>query len=360
MVGTGQYTYHLINSLAKIDRTNEYIIIKNRFSPLNNLRNENIQYISFRFKSRIKRVLLENILLPRIVTMRGVDLFHSPFFTIPFSISVPAVVTIHDMVFYKFPETIDRLRRIYLRLAVHYSILKSRRIIAISRSTKKDILYNFSIPDEKIDVVHLAAAPAFKPVTDKNLLWLTCKKYEIEQPFILCVGTLEPRKNLVRLIQAYSLLKKDRRIMHKLAIVGKKGWYYKQIFSEVRRLSLHEDVIFTGYVPDEDLVHLYNGAELFMFPSLYEGFGLPALEAMACGCPVITSNVSSLPEVAGDAAILINPYNVKALTEAMFEVLTDDKLRECLIDKGLERAKMFSWERCAEETIRVYEKAMLG
>ena len=357
LVGTGQYTYHLISSLAKIDRINEYVIIKNRCSPLNSVTSGNIQHVNFRFKSRIKRILLESILLPRIMRMRKVDIFHSPSFTIPFSVSIPTVVTIHDMVCYKFPETIDRLRRIYLANAVRCSILKADRIIAVSQSTKKDIVDTFDVPETKIDVVYEASAPCFRATADGNSVQETCKKYFIEEPFLLYVGTLEPRKNLVKLMQAYFILKRDYRIKHKLVIAGKKGWNYGPIFSEIERLSLRNDVIFTGYVPEQALVHLYNGAELFILPSLYEGFGLPILEAMACGTPVITSNISSMPEVAGDAAILVDPYDVDALAGAMHGVLTDKGLKESLVKKGLERVKHFSWKKCAEETIRVYEAA---
>ena len=180
-------------------------------------------------------------------------------------------------------------------------------------------------------------------------------KYSITGSFILFVGNISPRKNILALLQAFNKLKK-RGIKHKLVIAGKKDQRYEQVLKTLNELNLGGEVIFTGYVPEEDLPKLYNAADLFVYPSLYEGFGLPILEAMACGTPVVASNVSSLPEVAGDAGLLVNPQDVDALTNAMYKVLTDDKLKESLIDKGLERAKFFSWEKTARETLEVYKE----
>ena len=234
------------------------------------------------------------------------------------------------------------------------TIKSADKIIAISHHTKNDIIQHFKIPEDKIKVIHLAANKNYKPLQGDKINKIK-QKYDLNCPFILYVGGLAPNKNVKRLIQAFYKLKKQG-INHKLILTGVKRWKYKSIFETIEKLNLQKDVIFTGYVPDEDLPALYNAADLFVYPSLYEGFGLPPLEAMACGTPVITSNTSSLPEVVGDAGIMVNPYDVDELANKMYEVLTNDGLGEELSKKGLERAKLFSWKKCAEEHLKVYEE----
>jgi len=212
--------------------------------------------------------------------------------------------------------------------------------IATSQNTKKDLIDRFNISPEKIEVIYEGVSDRFKPGKQKK------------QNFVLAVSTLEPRKNFVRIIQSYINLREKFSAAEDLIIVGKKGWHFKEILNIPPEYESHID--FTGYVSENKLIELYQTAKIFVYPSLYEGFGLPVLEAMACGCPVITSNVSSLPEVAGDAAILVDPYNTDALTDAMHKVLTNENLRERLAVMGLERAKKFSWERCARETLNVF------
>jgi len=358
LVGTGQYTYHLIRGLAKIDQTNNYLLIKNKAVDVGINENRNIQYVDLFLYGRFHRILLENTYLPYIIQQNRLDVFHSPIFTLPFYMPVPCVVTIHDLVIDKFPETIDFKRRLYLWAAIRHSIAKADRIIAVSECTKRDIVKRFNVSETKIDVIHEAAAPGFCQYKTSDSTLRICRQYRIDKPYILYVGTIEPRKNLTALIRAYARLKTSAAIKHELVIVGKKSWYYGKLFREISRESIQDDVIFTGYLPRLYLPHFYNAADLFILPSLYEGFGLPILEAMACGTPVIASNVSALPEVAGDAAILIDPYDVEAIAEAMYRVLTDGDLRAELVKRGLERVKQFSWERCARETLRVYEKAL--
>jgi glycosyltransferase involved in cell wall biosynthesis len=233
-------------------------------------------------------------------------------------------------------------------------------IIADSQNTKNDCIKYLGIPEEKIKVIYLAPDSIYQPINNKQeIREQVCKKYNIEFPFILYTGTLEKRKNIPILIKAFYKLKKMG-ISHKLLIVGKKGWKYDDIFKTIKTLNLQKDIMFTGYVPKEDLVKFYNLADLFVYPSLYEGFGLPPLEAMACGCPVITSNTSSLPEVVKDAGIMFNPYCVDELVKIMYEVLIDESLRIELSRKGLERAKLFNWRKTAEETWKVYEGVYYG
>jgi len=234
---------------------------------------------------------------------------------------------------------------------VLYSVDK---IITISECTKKDIVKFYKIPEDKIKVILLAPDPIYQPLSH-DIIAPILSKYGVCAPYILYVGSLEPRKNIQTLIQGFANIKK-RGLNHKLIIVGNKKWEYSKLIRIVAESGLHNDVIFTGYLPDEDLPALYNGADLFVYPSLYEGFGLPPLEAMACGTPVITSNTSSLPEVVGNAGIKVDPQDVDQLSDAIYHVLTDENLRLSLIEKGLERSKQFSWERTATETWKVYDE----
>jgi len=262
----------------------------------------------------------------------------------------PAIVTCHDIIPLIFYNNIKKLK---FRYSIS-GIKNADKIIADSYNTKQDIISYFKIPDEKIKVIYLAADKIFQPL-DKVIISKIKQKYNFDFPLILYVGTLEPRKNIPTLIKAFCKLKKEG-LPHILLVTGKKDGKYKKIFEMVKRLNLQKDTIFTGYVPEEDLPAIYNAADLFVYPSLYEGFGLPPLEAMACGTPVITSNTSSFPEVVGDAGIMVKPHDVDELAKVMYEVLTNDGLREDMIKKGLKQAKKFSWKKCAKETLEVYQE----
>jgi glycosyltransferase involved in cell wall biosynthesis len=230
-------------------------------------------------------------------------------------------------------------------------------IIAVSENTKKDILNFFPFLEEKkIRVIYEAADDHFTVIQDEKILAGCRQQYHLPPEFILCVGTLEPRKNLVTLLNAFSNVSQKKDIP--LVITGKKGWKYKEIFKTFSNLRLEKKVFFTGYVYQEDLPALYNLATVFVYPSIYEGFGLPPLEAMQCGCPVITSNVSSLPEIVGDAAIKVNPFSVKALEEAIYKLVSNPELRKDYIHTGLKQAEKFSWDKCAQETFQVYQEVL--
>jgi glycosyltransferase involved in cell wall biosynthesis len=228
----------------------------------------------------------------------------------------------------------------------------SDQIIADSFHTKNDIVRYYRVPDQKITVVHLGASEEYRPLDD-GVVEPVKRKYGLNFPFALFVGTLEPRKNIPTLLKAFYLCKKKSPVL-KLVIVGQNGWKYSKIFSTLANLHLEKEVIFPQYVPHEDLPAIYNAAKLFVYPSLYEGFGLPPLEAMQCGVPVITSDTSSLPEIVGDGGIMVSPYDVQGLAERMSEMVSDDTLRRENIRYGLSRAQLFSWEKCARQTQNVY------
>ena len=272
------------------------------------------------------------------------DILHAPTPVIP-SWKKPKcklIITVHDLTPLIFPEYHNWKRRIFFRFFLKRILNMADAIIVDSLSTKKDVTAFFSFPDKKINVVHLASS--MKPVAGP-----LPSRYGVEGDYLLYVGTVEPRKNLLRLIEAFDRLEQKL----KLVIVGVSGWDNKAVYR-----AANPDIIFTGYVPEEDLPKFYCNARLLIYPSLYEGFGLPILEAMKCGCPVVTSNISSMPEAAGDAALLVDPYNVEEIKNAVQKVLCDSELRGKMIDRGFRQANRFSWEKTAAETIKVYERVL--
>jgi glycosyltransferase involved in cell wall biosynthesis len=272
------------------------------------------------------------------------------------------VVTIHDLGYLYYPEAHTRFSRWYLHWSTIYSARVARRIIAVSAATARDLQTRYNVPAEKIRVVLHGVDPAFRRVTDAAVAEAAAR-YGLDgpQPYLLFVGTLQPRKNLGLLIDAFAALLQDWDAaagpLPRLALGGKKGWLYDTLFAQVERLELGDAVRFLDYVADADLPILISGATAVMLPSLYEGFGLPALEALACGAPLLAANASSLPEVTGDAALLLDPRDPAAWTAAMRRVLTDPVLRASLSRRGPERAAHFTWARTAAETLRVLEEA---
>jgi glycosyltransferase involved in cell wall biosynthesis len=304
-----------------------------------------------------RRILWEQLILPFKTKRHHLDVMVYPDHTAPILIkSCPLMITVHDLAFLALPEAFPSSTRIYKTLALQRSVERVDKIIAVSETTKKECLRLLDVPESKIEVIYRGLESHLKQIHDQSYLAKIRNKLHLHQKFILFVGTLEPRKNIVRLLQAYSLLKKSREIDHRLVIVGQKGWLFTDIFKEIDRLTLNNDVHLLGYVGQDDLVALYNLAEVFIYPSLYEGFGLPPLEAMACGCPVITSNISSLPEITGDAALLVDPYDIEALSDAMFQVVHNIDCRELLREKGFQRVKEFVWQRTAHEMLKVIDE----
>jgi glycosyltransferase involved in cell wall biosynthesis len=276
-------------------------------------------------------------------------------FLIPRGIKGKKVLTVHDMTYYTYPDTMRFFTKLAFALNLKLSCKRADKIIAVSEFTKKEIIRFLHINHEKIIVIPNAVdTTIFHPMTDLKSIENIKKKYNIATDYFIYIGTLEPRKNLIRLIKAYKLLKEKHLNVPKLLIGGKQGWFYESIFDTVQSLQLEKDIIFLDYVPEEDKVPLLCGSLAFLFLSLYEGFGIPPLEAMACGIPVLISNTASLPEVVGDAALLVNPFDIEDISRGMEGLLYDDNLRKDLSKRGLERAKIFSWERVAAMTMDVY------
>jgi len=302
------------------------------------------------------RIIWEQLAQPFVAARERFDLLHGLAFVAPLICPCPTVVTVHDLSFALFPEFFRGANSVYLRLFTRISCRRAVRIIAVSENTRADVIRLYGVPGERIEAIPHGVDPAFCPRPAAEVAEFR-RARSLPEHFILFVGTLEPRKNLGRLVEAFAKVRASANDL-RLVFVGGKGWYYDPIFSAVERLNLQDSVIFAGYVPNSDLPLWYNAADAFAFPSHYEGFGMPVLEAMACGTPTVTSLASSLPEVAGDAALMVPPDDIHALADALDRTLTDTTLRQELRAKGIARAAPFTWEETARRTAAVYRRAL--
>ncbi len=358
--GIGRYTRELLRALAAADPQSEYRLFfaaRSIAHPLPSLPPN----------FHITRLPLHDIWLVRlwhrarlpipVEWLTGpIDIFHSPDFTLPpVRRWTRTLLTVHDLSFVRDPESATPTLRRYLNVVVPRSVARADHVLADSQATRDDLIELYQTPAEKISVLYSGVHESFRPITDPSTLAVVRARYGLgDAPFILAIGTLQPRKNYVRLIQAFARLPQSLITTYHLVIAGGKGWLYDSIFSEVERLDLKERVIFPGFVADDDLPALYSAARVLAYPSLYEGFGLPMLEAMACGTPVVASTASCLPEVAGDAALLVPPTDVDALAAALDQALTDEGVRADLMAKGRARARQFTWGKAAQQLLEIY------
>ena len=356
--GTGFYIINLINGLAKIKDGNDYyIFMNNKLSKeFFNFENNNFHIINKNFKNRIFRVIWQFFLFPFELKKLKVRVLHSPNYITPlFKLGFKVIVTIHDLTFYLFSEKFTVTKRLLFKYMLPLFIKISDKIIAVSNNTKKDILKFFKISERKV-IVTFESYPEYytynNDSNDQNIL----TKYGIGSKYLLFVGMIEPRKNILSILKSFKEIDSDLEL--DLVIAGKKGWYYKEIelyLEKLLRIGIKNKIIFTGYVSEPELKYLYQNAFIFIYPSIYEGFGLPPLQAMACKVPVITSNLSSLPEVVGNAAIMVNPYDINKISEAIRTLYNDFDKRSELVNKGVIQAKKFSLENFAKNTIDVYK-----
>jgi glycosyltransferase involved in cell wall biosynthesis len=354
--GINWYINNLLTHLPRVDRDNRYtaFIGDRRFTGLGLA----LKLSRLPTSRPVVRIFWEQVVQPFALRKERVDLLHALAFVAPLISPCPSVVTIYDLSFLLYPESFKRSKRFYLGLFTRLSARRARRIVVISESTKRDVVRLLGVSPEKVEVVYCGIDEAFRPLAEDQVAAFRSKR-GLPERFILFVGTIEPRKNVTRLIEAFADLRFaicDLR----LVIGGAKGWFYEDVFARVEELGLEGEVMFPGYIPVSELPLWYNAAELFVYPSLYEGFGLPPLEAMACGTPVVTANTSSLPEVVGEAGLTVDPLDVEGLAEAMRRVLGDEALRQEMRERGLQRAKGFSWTKTALETVQVYRRAMGG
>ncbi len=354
--GIGQYTLRLLDAFKMIGFGS--LILQSGGWP-EGREHKDYQVVNLRGAGLLPALLtLGQLEIGFQAMKRGLKLVHDPTGTAPLSgCNAKKVITICDTIPFIFPKVSSTLEYVVYHFWLPLAIKQVDSVLTISEQSKMDIEKYLKVPGEKITVTKLAAGPRYHQL-DPAEIEVMLKRLRLEQPYILYIGSIEPRKNLLRLLEAYQKLC-EWSGRWRLVIVGARSyWKSSPVAEKVEKLGLKDKVIFTGYVRDEDLPALYNGADLFCFPSLYEGFGLPVLEAMACGVPVVTSNTSSLPEVAGEAAILVDPYNVTDMAAAMRRILEDRELAGELREKGLARAAQFSWEKTARETIAVYEKVL--
>ncbi|HEY1301938.1 MAG TPA: glycosyltransferase family 1 protein [Vicinamibacterales bacterium] len=353
--GIGTYIRNLLRHLARTDHQTEYVL----------LCGEADLGVAAQLGPNFRSVLepspnysiREQLHVPWVLRRERPDVYHAPHYVLPAGVRCPSVVTIHDCIHLMFPQYLpNRLAYAYARTQMWAAARRSDCILTVSEASKRDILHLFNVPPEKIVVVYNAIDSHFAVTPSEEAVARVRERYQLNHQFVLYVGNIKPHKNLVRLIEAFDELRRSGFDHVKLLIIGDEISKLPSLRRAVHHYKLHKQVRFLGYLSDDQLAILYRLASVFAFPSLYEGFGLPPLEAMASGTPVVTSNVSSLPEVVGDAAVLVNPYDVDAIVDGLRRVLTDPALAAEMRRKGIERAREFSWERSVAKTWGVYQQ----
>ena len=357
--GAGVYTYHLTRAIAEALPESDRLLILDRWGAFHDTAAANVQVEQVDLRERARRTVWEQTTLPQRLHRWSADVFHSPHHSLPaIALGWRSVVTVHDITFRLLPWRYTRARRWYMHVATLLAARRAAHIIVPSRSVQRDFARRYRTPRNRITVVHEAPPPSMRPVADHQLLAATRQRLGLPERFLLSVGTLEPGKNRDTLFQALASLRAQGHALD-LVIAGQRGWLVDERDETLERLGLTNAVHYTGYVPDTDLPLLYNLAEVFVFPSWREGFGLPPLEAMACGLPVVASDRPAMPEILGDAA-LYAPPDAPAQWAAQIALLARDKdHREHLRSAGLARAALYSWQRAARETLDVY-RAIAG
>ena len=359
--GIGRYTRELVHALAAINSVDDLHLSSARIPdqlllPYSLPEANNITYHALPISERWLYRIWYRLRLPVPVQWftGPLDLFHSPDFVLPPTKgNIPTLLTVHDLSFLHYPETFPTNLIDYLNRVVPWSVNRATHILADSMATREDLLSLWMVPPEKVTVLYSGVNEQFKPVEDSKKITAVRQKYGLDdRPYVLAVGTVQPRKNYQMLIRAFQPVAES--LPHNLAFAGGRGWLDEQMKEEVVRQGLKERVQFTGFVADEDLPALYSGASLLVFPSLYEGFGLPVLEAMACGLPCIISDASSLPEVGGNAAVQLPPENETVWTETLIELLTDEDKQVQMGEAGIVQARSFSWNKAARELMHIY------
>ena len=363
--GVGYYGHSLVKELSKFPETQQTLEFfafrhaKEKLAEAEKYCGDNVFSDSCRwFTMRVYLLLTAFIPLPRRLFFKNradVNFYFN--YTVPPGVRGKKVVVVHDMVIRDCPETASRRTKTVLRLFLKRSMKRADRIVTVSEFSKQRIIYHYGVSPDKISIVPCGVdTEIYRPFNGTAVLDGIKKKYGINGSYILYLGTLEPRKNILALVKAYRAFSQDRETPPKLVIAGGKGWLFDEIFDYVKSSGMENDVIFTGYVAEEEKVPLLSGAEVFCFPSLYEGFGMPILEAMACGTPVLTSNAASMPEVGGDACEYCDPLSVDSIREGLERLLSDKERRERLSADGMERAKQFTWKESAQKLMSIFRE----
>jgi glycosyltransferase involved in cell wall biosynthesis len=358
-VGAGNYIIQLIRGLARLETGCELVVFTYPHGRglIGLPETSGLRWVLLTERSPAQRLIWEQVAFPGLVQRAQIDLLHSPHYTRPVSLPCASVVTFHDMTFFLYPQLHTWARRVFFPLMIRLSARLADVILAVSESTRQDAIRLLGLSPERISVTPLGVSEQYRPMAQPDLLEAVRRRYRLPERFILYVGLVEPRKNLPGLIRAYHSLSASGNLPF-LVIVGQFGWRHTEVIRLVEQLGLHESVLFAGYVAPADLPMVYNLAEVFVYPSTYEGFGLPPLEAMACGTPVITTAVSAMPEHVGDAGVLVPPGDDHELAQALQRVLEDPHLRQELASKGPLRAAQFTWERTSRATLQVYRQVL--
>ena len=366
----GQHLFHLLKGLDEYDDQNTYVLLSPRFKnssvgrfPQLSERFQNKEVVSAlrRFGQNFESLWWEQVEMVRARHREKIELLHCPYFAAPLFLPARTVVTVHDVITLVMPEyRVRRESRMYSSL-VAFTVRRADAIITVSEHSKKDIMRTLQIPEDRIHVIGNAVDSSYRPISDGRMIESVRERYGIGPKYILYFGGFDVRKNVDRLLEAYAALPPETRAEYQLVIAGRLLLMDHPLYPDprvrIRELGLSEkEVVVTGQIREQDKAPLYSAAALYLFPSLYEGFGMPVLEAMACGATVVTSNLSALPEVAGDAARLVDPYDTRAITEAIGELLESESMRRELRQRALARAQHFSWKRVAQQTLDVYNK----
>lgn len=351
--GIGTYIRNILIELSRLDRTTEYVVL----CRPDDMNSGDVLGQNFRMVAETAPLysITEQYRIPMALAREGVKLVHEPHYVLPPAIRCRSVVTIHDCIHLMFPQYLPgKLAYVYAKGSMWAATRKADRILTVSEASKRDILRFFDVPPEKVEVIYNAIDERFLAPANAERMDLVRQRYQLDDPFVMYVGNIKPHKNIERLIDAFARARSKSPDNLKLIIIGDEISKYPALRHLVHRYKLDKHVRFLGFQPMETLAAFYRLARAFVFPSLYEGFGLPPLEAMACGSPVVTSNVSSLPEVCGGAALLVDPYDVDAIAHGIVQAVTDDTLRADLIARGYERARSFSWTQSVKKIHEIY------
>lgn len=365
--GISRYTLNLLKALRAVDKANEYTVFVSERGVAEQLPSTArcaVVPVGWCTTQPASRVLWEHLQFAGEIRRHGLQLLHAPMNILPLRLPCPGVVTLHDLAFLRFPEFFRPTRRTYQQWFTRHSSRQAALIIAVSEHTRREAIELLQVPEERIRVIYPLLEEHFSLPCSAEAIQAFRQQRQLPEHIILFLATLEPRKNISRLLDAYRLLKRETDLPHTLVLAGAKGWYVQTLAQQVYSLGIEQDVRFVGYVPEEEKMLWYHAADLFVYPSLYEGFGLPVAEAMACGVPVVTSNASSLPEVVGDdaafgerAALTVDPLDTESLAHSMQQGLGNIALRQQCHERGLARAQRFAPGPIAQQMIQAYHDA---
>jgi glycosyltransferase involved in cell wall biosynthesis len=355
--GATEYQRQLMQMLPLVEPSLELLVYAARGTEQTPSERRMIQEMPWAAGDRVRRILCGGVAWRRRWRADQLDLLHVPFYYLPPGAPRRSVVTIYDCRFLRYPETYPRARAAFLRAAVPWSLRRASHIITISEFTKRELVELLGLPPERISVTLLAQRESFQPITDPSAQAVVRKRYRLPPRFILSTSTLEPRKNLVRLVEAFAMLRREG-CPQELVLSGARYFGTNPLEDAIRRLGLGGVVHFPGYIPDADMPGLYSMADAFAYPSLYEGFGIPPLEAMACGTPVVAAGTTSIPEVIGSAACAVDPLSSESIAAGLRRILESVAYASALREAGFARVGMFSWEATARQTVAVYKRVL--